>query len=226
MEGLRVRVANIILNLVSVALVGAGLALIATFFVGPAFLNPDVSAEASPKAFNVPTVEKPEKAAAAPESAAGKKPEAKKSSAYDAPEDKSLQLTVPGMSRIRDSVVPSAKGTDEDRLRDNAGIHLKGTGYPWQKGANVYIAGHRLGYPSTESFLSFFDLDKLQKGDEVELTDANGKRYTYRVYKKFIVDPSDVFVTRPVKGKSVVTLQTCTLPDYSQRLIVRAERVA
>jgi len=225
MEGLRVRVANTILNLVSVALVGAGLALIATFFVGPAFLNPDVSAGTSSEAFNVPTVEKADKSAAAPKSAAVAKTGAEKPSAY-APKDKSLRLTVPGMSRIRDSAVPRAKGTNEDKLRDNPGIHLEGTGYPWQKGSNVYIAGHRLGYPSTGSFLAFFDLDNLRKGDEVRLTDANGKRYTYRVYKKFIVDPSDVFVTRPVEGKSVVTLQTCTLPDYSQRLIVRAERVA
>jgi sortase A len=94
------------------------------------------------------------------------------------------------------------------------------------KNANVYIAGHRLGYPSTESFLAFFDLDKLEKGDEVQLADSNGRQYKYRVYKKIIVDPSDTYVTRSVDGKSVVTLQTCTLPDYSRRLIVQAERVS
>jgi sortase A len=32
-------------------------------------------------------------------------------------------------------------------------------------------------------------------------------------------------VTEPVAGKSVLTLQTCTLPDYRDRLIVRAELV-
>ena len=32
-------------------------------------------------------------------------------------------------------------------------------------------------------------------------------------------------VTQPIEGKNVLTLQTCTLPDYSQRLIVQAERV-
>jgi sortase A len=39
------------------------------------------------------------------------------------------------------------------------------------------------------------------------------------------VDPNDVFVTRPIRGKNIVTLQTCTLPDYSRRLIIQAERV-
>jgi len=45
------------------------------------------------------------------------------------------------------------------------------------------------------------------------------------VFKEFIVDPEDVHVTQPLKGRNVLTLQTCTLPDYSRRLIVQAERV-
>ena len=39
----------------------------------------------------------------------------------------------------------------------------------------------------------------------------------------FVVNPDASYVTEPVPGKSVVTLQTCTLPDYEQRLIVQAE---
>jgi sortase A len=34
-----------------------------------------------------------------------------------------------------------------------------------------------------------------------------------------------VSVTRSLKGKNILTLQTCTLPDYSRRLIIQAERV-
>ncbi len=232
------RIANTILNLVSVALVGAGLALIATFFVGPSFINPDIvagKASASPEAFNAPVLSKSEtinnKTAKSTETKSAKadsqkrEVDGKQQNVYS-PDDKSLFLTVPGMRRVQDSAVPPATGNDEEALRENAGIHLKGTGYPWQRNANVYIAGHRLGYPSTESFLAFFDLDKLEKGDEVQLADSNGRQYKYRVYKKMIVDPSDIYVTRPVDGKNVVTLQTCTLPDYSQRLIVRAERVS
>ena len=36
---------------------------------------------------------------------------------------------------------------------------------------------------------------------------------------------TDLTVTEPVEGKDILTLQTCTLPDYSQRLIVQAEKV-
>ena len=37
------------------------------------------------------------------------------------------------------------------------------------------------------------------------------------------MSPTDLWVTEPVPGKSVLTLQTCTLPDYAQRLVVQAE---
>ena len=140
-----------------------------------------------------------------------------------APKAKTLKLTVPRMDRVNKvPVYDATEGEYEDALHDGA-AHVKGTGFPWQKGANVYIAGHRLGYPGTRSNLVFWDLDKLQKGDEIQLTDANGKRYTYKVFKRFVVDPGAVRVLRPVKGKSVVSLQTCTLPDYSKRLVVQGE---
>ncbi len=141
----------------------------------------------------------------------------------DAPEEKTLKLTVPGMDRVEDVPVYDAASDEyEDAMHDGT-AHVKGTGFPWQKGANVYIAGHRVGYPGTESDLVFWDLDEVEKGDEISLTDVDGKRYTYEVFDKFVVDPGAVRVLRPVPGKSVVSLQTCTLPDYSRRLVVQGE---
>jgi sortase A len=43
------------------------------------------------------------------------------------------------------------------------------------------------------------------------------------VFRGFVVGPDDYHVTEPVPGKSVVSLQTCTLPDYSERLVVQGE---
>ncbi len=140
-----------------------------------------------------------------------------------APADKTLKLSVPKMERIQEDTVPTTAGDDEDALRDYVGIHLEGTGYPWEEEANVYIAGHRLGYPGTESFLAFYDLDNVQEGDQVTISDANGKQYVYEVFKVFVVAPTDLYVTEPIEGRNVVTLQTCTLPDYADRLIVQAE---
>ena len=141
----------------------------------------------------------------------------------DAPKEKTLKLTVPKLERVEGvPVYDAAKPDYEDAMHDGT-VHVKGTGFPWQRGANVYIAGHRVGYPGTKSNLVFWDLDKLQKGDEIFLTDADGERYTYKVFDKFVVDPSAVRVLRPVKGKNIVSLQTCTLPDYSRRLVVQGE---
>jgi sortase A len=143
----------------------------------------------------------------------------------DAPEDDTLTLTVPKMERVKNVAIPNAEGDDSEALKGNAAIHLDGTGYPWQKEANVYLAGHRLGYPNTNSYLAFYDIDKLENGDEVLLTDANGKEYRYEVFNELTVDPTDVYVIDPIEGKNIVSLQACTLPDYSRRIIVQAELV-
>ena len=137
--------------------------------------------------------------------------------------DKTLRLTVPKMAEIKDDEIPTGKGTDEALFRDYAGVRLPFTGFPWQEEANIYIAGHRVGYPGTNSDLAFYDLEDLVNGDEVYLEDAMGRQYTYEVFSKKIVEPTDLSVLKRVEGKNILTLQTCTLPDYSDRVIYRAE---
>lgn len=136
-----------------------------------------------------------------------------------------MKLTVPRMERVRDVPVKTAP-PDDDPTLDRGALHVEGTGFPWQEGSNVYVAGHRLGYPATGSYLLFYDLPVLEDGDRVILEDSDRNTYTYRVFRRLRVDPSDVSVTRPVPGKSVVSLQSCTLPAYKQRLVVQAELVA
>ena len=141
----------------------------------------------------------------------------------NAPDDPTLTLTVPSMERVNNSPIPDTFGDDEDSLRDFAGIHLEGTGFPWQEEANVYIAGHRLGYPNTPSFLAFWDIDNVVEGDQIFVEDANGGEYTYEVFRTLEVEPTALFVTEPIEGKNILTLQTCTLPDYARRVVVQAE---
>ncbi len=200
------RTKGILTGALSVVMILAGVALISSFlFAGG--LGSVASNDADPGGFSVPSLE----------SSGG--------ADSGGPEDKTLRLTVPGMGRVDDAEIPTAEGTDTEALDDNKAIHLNGTGFPWQDEANVYIAGHRLGYPASDSFLAFYDLPSLQNGDEVFLTDADGTRYTYEVYEQKTVPPTDLSVTEPVSGKNIITLQTCTLPDYSQRLVVHAELV-
>ncbi len=138
------------------------------------------------------------------------------------PTNPRMTLTVPEMRRVDRVPVYTGAASDKGALHDGT-LHVRGTGWPWREGANVYIAGHRLGFPGTGSYLVFWDLNNLADGDKVILTDADGTTYTYSVFKSFVVNPDAFYVTKPVPGKSVLTLQTCTLPDYNQRLIVQAE---
>src|SRR5215213_3590931 len=140
----------------------------------------------------------------------------------EAPADGTLYLTVPEIG-LEDVAVHNS--LSEEDLDDSA-IHLPDTGFPWQPGANTYIAGHRMGYFGTDSFLVFFRLNELNPGDEITLEDSLGREYDYRVTGQMVVDPEDVRVMDPVAGKSVISLQTCTLPDYSDRLIVRGDLIS
>lgn len=82
-----------------------------------------------------------------------------------------------------------------------------------------------MGFFGTDSFLVFFRLNELNRGDEITLEDSLGRGYTYRITEQLVVAPEDVQVMGSVVDKSVISLQTCTLPDYSERLIVRGEMV-
>jgi sortase A len=202
----RSRVRSVISWVLSLLMIAAGVALIASFFLAGR-LDSTATNSDNPGGFNVPKLE------SAPD----------ENTSSTGPENKTLELTVPAMSRIENDAIPYTTGTDEEALKTHAAIHLEGTGFPWDDEANVYIAGHRLGYPNTESWLTFWDLNDVSDGDEIFVTDTNGTKYTYKVFKTFIVSPSDTHVTATEPGKNILTLQTCTLPDYKQRLIVQGE---
>src|SRR5215204_5694241 len=110
----------------------------------------------------------------------------KVSNALEPPKDKTLKLTIPEMKQIEDDTIPTGMGTNEALFHDHAAVHLRDTGFPWQRTANVYIAGHRIGFPGTDSNLAFYDLEDLKKGDKVYLEDAEGREYTYQVFNKLI----------------------------------------
>ncbi len=137
------------------------------------------------------------------------------------PADKTLYLTVP---RLGLEDVPVFDSVDEEKLEEGV-IHVPATGVPWQQGANTYIAGHRIGFPGTRSDHVFYDLEQLAAGDEIILTDSAGGRYVYVVTGQQIVPPDNVEVMNAVEGRSIVTLQTCTLPDYSERVVVQGKLI-
>ena len=200
------RAKTVVSWVLSLIMIVAGVALIASFFLAGRLDSTATNSE-NPGGFNVPKLETTEDG----------------NTSNAGPEDKTLELTVPAMARIEKDDIPYTTGTDEEALKTHAAIHLEGTGFPWDSEANVYIAGHRLGYPNTESWLTFWDLSSVGVGDDIYVTDAKGTKYTYNVFKTFVVSPSDTHVTDTRPGKNIVTLQSCTLPDYKERLIVQGE---
>ena len=143
---------------------------------------------------------------------------------YHLPPGAIMALTIPELG-IRNA--PVMDSVTESALNQGV-VHLPDTSLPWSDTPerNVYLAGHRLGWPGTGSHLIFYRLNKLTGGEKVTLRGPNGKTYTYRVLENFIVGPKDNWVTGRVKDRDLLTLQTCTpIPTFQNRLIVRAERV-
>lgn len=96
--------------------------------------------------------------------------------------------------------------------------HYPSTPLPGQAG-NAAVAGHR-----TTHGAPFYGLDTLVVGDPIEVTTLQG-RFTYRVARHLVVDPSDSAVLDP-STRDELTLTTCN-PKYSaaQRLVVVADLV-
>lgn len=82
---------------------------------------------------------------------------------------------------------------------------------------NVCIYGHNL-----RNGLFFSNNKKLQKNDEIYITDEKGERVIYVVYNIYETSPTDAeYMTRDVAGRREISLQTCT-DDSSGRIIVWA----
>jgi sortase A len=94
--------------------------------------------------------------------------------------------------------------------------HYPGTPMPGEPG-NVAIAGHRTTYGAP-----FFDLDKLEIGDPIEVTTAAGA-FRYEVMESKVVAP-DASEVLDDTDDNRLTLTTCN-PKYSaaQRLVVVAK---
>ena len=125
-----------------------------------------------------------------------------------------LEIPRMGLNRI------VVEGATADSLTKGPG-HFPETPLPGQLG-NAAIAGHR-----TTHLHPFFDIDKLQPGDQIFVTTFNG-RYVYQVTGTEVVDPSDYADVIPTTDvtKATLTLVSCT-PRYSatNRIVVRADLV-
>ena len=108
-------------------------------------------------------------------------------------------------------------GVAPDDLKKGPG-HFPSTPQPGHLG-NMAIAGHRTTYGEP-----FRNIDQLELGDEIIVTDIQGREFTYVVDSQKIVGPSDSYVVATTDPNVArLTLTTCH-PEFSasERLIVSA----
>ena len=105
-------------------------------------------------------------------------------------------------------------GTDGETLRNGPG-HYPATPLPGARGT-VAIAGHRTTYGAP-----FRRVDDLDKGDRIELQMPYG-RFSYRVERLRIVEPTETSVTRRVAFDQLVLTACHPLYSAAQRIVVFA----
>jgi LPXTG-site transpeptidase (sortase) family protein len=123
---------------------------------------------------------------------------------------------------------PSVQEAAVQRALEDGVIHYATTVNPGQQG-NAAIFGHSSNniFNKGEYKFAFVLLHELIPGDIFYLT-YDKKVYTYRVFDKKIVAPSEVSVINSVTGKpATATLITCDPPGTStNRLVVWGEQIS
>lgn len=106
-------------------------------------------------------------------------------------------------------------------------VHYASTAQPGQNG-NVVIVGHSSNniFNKGQYKFAFVLLSKLENNDTFTLQ-KDGQRYTYRVYEKKIVKPTDVSVLNAQAKPASATLITCDPPGTTiNRLVVIGEQIS
>lgn len=127
-------------------------------------------------------------------------------------------------------VIYTQSSIDESAIQnslEDGVVHYATTASPGEKG-NTVIFGH-----SSNNILNkgrykfaFVLLNRLQVGDTFSLT-KDGKRYTYQVYERKIVKPTDISVLGATDKTATATLITCDPPGTSiNRLVIIGEQIS
>jgi sortase A len=139
------------------------------------------------------------------------------------------ELIIPKIN-VQIPVVYDVKTIEESAVEkglERGVVHYANTAVPGQDG-NVVIFGHssnNIFNPGKYKF-AFVLLSKMENGDTFYIQ-KDGKRYTYQVYKKEIVVPSNVGVLANTGKAATATLITCDPPGTStNRLVVMAEQIS
>lgn len=85
---------------------------------------------------------------------------------------------------------------------------------------NFTIAGHN-NFNGT----FFSDINKLNIGDKIEMTDLSGEKIEYEILKKYVIDPNDLDCIKSMdENKREITLLTC-INARRNRLVIKASEI-
>ena len=127
-------------------------------------------------------------------------------------------LDIPAIGKRNLSIVG---GSDWETLKGGVGWFNNGARPGTNQ--NVVLTAHNDIYGAI-----FQDIHELKPGDEITLSDGNGRRYTYRVSEEYEAEPVDTWVLDPNlgEGQGMLTLITCyPLGQNTHRWVVFAELV-
>ena len=139
---------------------------------------------------------------------------------------KSIPLVNMNTEHIEGENWSDLEGQIQDGLR-NGVVHYPGTARPGQFG-NVFLTGHSSYYPwDSGKFKDVFALlGKLDTNDRFYVY-YDQIKYTYQIYEKVEVQPSNVDVLSQPRDRKIATLMTCTpVGTALRRLIIKADQVS
>lgn len=126
-------------------------------------------------------------------------------------------------------VVYDVNSTDDEAIQQGLTegvVHYPSSPSPGQDG-NVVVVGHSSGniFNFGNYKFAFSLLREMDNGDTFFLQ-KDGKRYTYQIYRKEVVKPTDVSVLGPADKPATATLITCDPPGLStNRLVLTAQQI-
>jgi len=121
----------------------------------------------------------------------------------------------------------SIRESDVQNALEDGVVHYASTPKPGEVGNSVIVGHSSNNILNSGKYKFAFVLLKKLEAQDVFFVHRDGVRYTYKVYKKEIVPPTDVSVLRTQEKPNTITLITCDPPGTSiNRLIITAEQIS
>lgn len=137
------------------------------------------------------------------------------------PQENPASLIIINSVQIEGPVVYGQNG--EELLRQGF-WHYPGSAYPGEEGISIIFGHRRHHLPPAKD--TFYNLDKVNVGNRVEIQLQDGTWLEYTVDKIEVINPEDLYAAVTAQSdESLVKFITCTpLGTDKQRLIVTAEK--